>query len=244
MSKSILEAWSSLPPEVRAALVSSESSANSSVTARESSMCSISTKSSVTSEDDGGMSEFEEEDPDTGSILKMRALERAPKNVFEFTKTHERETTNVKKTALAMVTTKTTILTTSRGWRNVFSLPISYDVNIVPHGTLLDPANPQLLESTGVHPLEYNRRFAVIDAAVDEIYGERIRFYFTSRDIELHYIVLEGGELAKRPEVRSSSERSMCKQSPLLFWSLTATIHFVSHIHVILSITVSGQNAG
>ena len=123
-------------------------------------------------------------------------------------------------------------------------LPISYDVNIVPHGTLLDPANPQLLESTGVHPLEYNRRFAVIDAAVDEIYGERIRFYFTSRDIELHYIVLEGGELAKRPEVRSSSERSMCKQSPLLFWSLTATIHFVSHIHVILSITVSGQNAG
>ena len=60
------------------------------------------------------MSEFEEEDPDTGSILKMRALERAPKNVFEFTKTHERETTNVKKTALAMVTTKTTILTTSQ----------------------------------------------------------------------------------------------------------------------------------
>ena len=202
LSKSILEAWSSLPSDVRAALVSSETSTtSSSVTARES-MSSMSTKSSVTSDEDEGQFEFDEE-CDNGAVLKMRPLERAPKNVFEFTKTHELETTDVKKTASAMVTTKTTIVTTSRGWRNIFALPISYDVNIVPHGTLLDPSNPQLLDSTGVHPEGYNRRFAVIDSAVYGIYGVKIRYYFTSRNVELHFVVLEGGERAKRPDVSS-----------------------------------------
>jgi hypothetical protein len=201
LSKSMLEAWSTLPAEVRAALVNCETSASSSATIRESSTSSMSTKSSVTSDDDTGLSEFEAEDPDTGAMLKMRPLERAPKNVFEFTKTHQRETTNVQKTAASMVTTKTTILTTSRGWRNVFSLPISYDVNMVAHGTLLDPTNPQLLESTGVHPEGYNRRFAVIDAKIFEIHGDKIRNYFVSHNIELHYVVLDGGEPAKRPDV-------------------------------------------
>jgi len=210
LSKSILEAWSSLPSDVRAALVSSETSTtSSSVTARES-MSSMSTKSSVTSDEDEGQFEFDEE-CDNGAVLKMRPLERAPKNVFEFTKTHELETTDVKKTASAMVTTKTTIVTTSRGWRNIFALPISYDVNIVPHGTLLDPSNPQLLDSTGVHPEGYNRRFAVIDSAVYGIYGVKIRYYFTSRNVELHFVVLEGGERAKRPDAVDTILDKMCE---------------------------------
>jgi hypothetical protein len=201
LSKSIMEAWSTLPAEVRAALVSCETSASSNATLQESSASSVSTKSSITSDEETGLSEFDAEDPHTGTTLKMRPLERAPKNVFQFTKTHHRETTSVQKSAASMVTTKTTILTTSRGWRNVFSLPISYDVNIVPHGTLFDATNPQLLESTGVHPEGYNRRFAVIDAVIFEIHGNKIRNYFASHNIELHYVVLDGGEPAKRPDV-------------------------------------------
>jgi hypothetical protein len=108
----------------------------------------------------------------------------------------------VEKTPSAMKTTKTTVVTTSRGWRNVFTLPISYDINVVPHGTLLDVSNSQLLEATGVHPEGYNRRFAVIDAVVDEIYGEKIRNYFSGQNIDLHTCILNGGEPDKRPAVR------------------------------------------
>jgi hypothetical protein len=59
----------------------------------------------------------------------------------------------------------------------------------------------QLLESTGVHEEGYNTRFAVIDEAVDAIYGEKIRAYFTAQDIDLTTIVIQGGEPDKRPVV-------------------------------------------
>ena len=72
---------------------------------------------------------------------------------------------------------------------------------MVPSGTLLDPANPQLLDATGVHSEGYNRRFAVIDEEVDKIYGTKIREYFTTKNIELTACVLKGGEQDKRPEV-------------------------------------------
>lgn len=72
---------------------------------------------------------------------------------------------------------------------------------MVAHGTLLDPANPQLLEATGIHPEGYNRRFAVIDAEVDRIYGGKIRNYFVERNIELTTCILSGGEADKRPAV-------------------------------------------
>jgi hypothetical protein len=75
---------------------------------------------------------------------------------------------------------------------------------MVPHGTLLNVSNPQLLEATGVHPEGYDRRFAVLDAEVDKIYGEQIRNYFASRNIDLTTCILNGGEADKRPEVRTS----------------------------------------
>ena len=56
---------------------------------------------------------------------------------------------------------------------------------MVARGTIFDPANAQLLHSTGVHSEGYNRRFATIDAEVDKIYGSKIRAYFTARNIEL-----------------------------------------------------------
>jgi len=141
----------------------------------------------------------------------MRPLERAPKNVFEIHKTHEHETTEVvNKTPATTVTTTTKVVTTGRGWRNVFSLPISYDINMVPHGTILDPTNPQLLHATGAHPEGYNRRFAVIDTAVDEIYGEQIRDYFVNNGIELVTCVLNGGEAEKRPQAVDKILDDLC----------------------------------
>jgi len=208
LPSSVLEAWSSLPAEVRAALVSSELSSNrSGITARTSSVSisSLATSSSNSS-DSGSKSENDREEieetcPKTGAKMVMTALERAPENVFAFTKTSKSKKVEVKKEQASLVTTKTTVVTTGRGWRNVFSLPISYDVNMVAHGTLLDPTNPQLLEATGIHPEGYNRRFAVIDAEVDRIYGDKIRNYFVERGIELTTCILSGGEADKRPAV-------------------------------------------
>lgn len=206
LTPAMLDVWSALPADVRAALVRSElASSSDSLTNRESTVSMTSSASTSSVSDDGSkekLEEFLEDCPQTGAKLVLRPLERAPENVFAFTKTSTSEQVNVEKNSVSTVTTKTTVVSTSRGWRNVFSLPISYDVNVVPYGTLLDPTNPQLLESTGVHPEGYNRRFAVIDAAVDTIYGDRIRAYFSVFEIELHTVVIEGGEPAKRPAVR------------------------------------------
>jgi len=110
----------------------------------------------------------------------------------------------VEKTAAALVTTKTSIMTRTKGWRNIFNLPIAYDVNMIPRGTILDPTNPSLLEATGNHPEGYIRRFAVLDDAIDSLYGERIRNYFALQGIELTTCVLKGGEDDKRRAVSLS----------------------------------------
>jgi 3-dehydroquinate synthase len=218
---SILEAWNSLAPEVRAALIATEMSSVSTLKTHTSVSSITSSGSSDTSGEKNSTIEEEEQTsninsetdssvmievcPEAGTKTILRPLERAPENVFEITKTTSRETVAVQKTASSTVTTKTTVMTTSKGWRNVFTLPISYDVNMVPNGTLLDPTNMQLLDSTGVQEEGYNTRFAVIDAAIDEIYGEKIRAYFTAQGIELTSIVIQGGEPDKRPAVSFDS---------------------------------------
>ncbi|CAB9509293.1 3-dehydroquinate synthase [Seminavis robusta] len=213
LSASILEAWTSLPPEVRSALVTSElgipnpatagSNGTPSTTKPESFSISSYTSGSSSSSDDAGENtdnsgETVEICPKTGTKVVLKPLERAPKNVFEFSKTHTEESTHVEKTSAAVVTTKTSIMTRTRGWRNVFTLPIAYDVNMIPRGTLLDPVNPSLLEATGNHPEGYNRRFAVFDDAIERLYGEKIRAYFAVKGIELTVCVLNGGEADKR----------------------------------------------
>lgn len=164
-------------------------------------------KSSNSTEEDNVFVEICSE---TGSKTTLRPLERAPKNVFEFNKKTSRETINVEKSGSSTVTTKTTIMTSSKGWRNIFSLPISYDVTMVPSGTLLTPSNLQLLESTGVHPEGYNTRFAVVDEAVNNIYGEAIHKYFAAQDIELTTILIPGGEPDKRSDAVDKILDSMC----------------------------------
>jgi 3-dehydroquinate synthetase len=205
LSPSIVETWSSFSPEVRAALVELELSKRNENTNNKSLISTYSSVTSNTGSESGSADktdstdEILEMDSTMGTEILLKPLDRAPNNVFSFSKTHTKETTEVEKTAASIVTRKTSIVTRTRGWRNIFTLPISYDVNVIPHGTILDPFNPQLLDSTGPRSEEYNRRFAVIDRAIEQLYGEKIRNYFTANGIELTTCVLAGGEDDKRP---------------------------------------------
>lgn len=204
------ETWESLPAYLRSALVSTEMSrSTSSPTLSSSSAASASPVSS-----NGSSSNVEAEvtgvDPVSGATMIMQPLERAPKNVFAFTKTTESTSTKVEKKASSIVTTTTKTITGAKGWRNVFSLPISYDVNMVTHGTLLDPSNLQLLHSTGIHTEGYNRRFAVIDADVHKIYGTEIAQYFQRHGIELTMSILSGGEAEKRTDAVDKLLNDLC----------------------------------
>jgi 3-dehydroquinate synthase len=213
-----LEAWESLPEQIRAALVSKETGDNnmpsssnttvSSVTKSSHSFPSASSSSAASQDDE--KDEFHEDCPDSGGKVVLRPLERAPKNVFSFEKTHVEEVVHVQKNGNKLTTTTTKTVSTGRGWRNVFSLPISYDVNVVPHGTLLDPSNPQLLHATGPTSEEYKRRFAVVDNAVDELYGDAIRAYFVAKGIELTTIIINGGEADKRPDAVDKILDELC----------------------------------
>lgn len=211
LSPSVLEAWNSLPDKVRRALVAMELSGN---TAEDKAL--LTNSDSSTSLDDSDSSrtdnsdEIVERDSSTGTTTVLKPLERAPQNVFSFSKTLKQQTTTVEKTSAALVTTKKTVMTRTRGWRNVFSLPISYDVNVIPYGTILDPSNPQLLESTGHHPEGYNRRFAVVDDSIEALYGDKIRAYFAANGIELTTCILKGGEADKRSSAVDSLLDALC----------------------------------
>lgn len=218
--KSVADMWDSLAPDVRAALISSELKGEGMLKAQQrdrsgSSTPTVMSRSSSTvsflndqnsslgsSKEDSEAGVIIEKCPVSGADVKLTPVERAPDNVFAFTKTHLEEKSEVVKKASTTVTTTTKVVSTSRGWRNIFSLPISYDVNMVAHGTLFDSVNSQLLDATGVHPEGYNTRFAVVDAEVDTLYGDKIRNYFTERGIELTVCVINGGEADKRSQVR------------------------------------------
>jgi 3-dehydroquinate synthase len=223
--KSVADMWDSLSPEIRAALISSElkdsdgnmtkvtqlsGSSTPSILSRSSSDAFLEQESSIESSKDNDSEVTYEKCPVSGATVTLTPVERAPKNVFAFTKTHTSEKSEVVKTPAATVTTTTQIVSTSRGWRNIFSLPISYDVNMIPHGTLFDPVNSQLLDATGVHPEGYNTRFAVIDIEVDKLYGDKIRDYFTAKGIELTTCVVNGGEADKRPKAVDDILDELC----------------------------------
>ena len=209
---SVIESWHSLPDYVRSALVSSElaSTSNSSV-GDKMTLSSVSTVSSNSSDkSSNSVGEKHEVCPITGDKVILKPLEMAPNNVFTFEKTHAEETKLVEKVGRKTITTTKKTVTSGRGWRNTFNLPISYDVNMVEQGTLLDPSNPQLLHATGPASEEYKKRFAVIDACVDEIYGEKIRAYFTAKGIDLHTCIINGGENDKRSEAVDTILDDLC----------------------------------
>lgn len=215
---SVWETWASLSKEVRDALVKSEISSSDTMQSSKSSNTSHSFLSSSSSDNSDTESNntdpkeavFYETCPTSGDKVVLQPLERAPLNVFKFEKTHVEHKVIVEKTANSVVTTKTKVVSTGKGWRNVFTLPISYDVNMVAHGTIFDPANSQLLYSTGPPTEGYNRRFAVIDNCVNEIYGDAIRNYFTVQGIELTTCILNGGEAEKRSDAVDKLLDDLC----------------------------------
>mmetsp|Transcript_42774 Transcript_42774/g.90937 ORF Transcript_42774/g.90937 Transcript_42774/m.90937 type:complete len:425 (-) Transcript_42774:835-2109(-) len=220
--KSIADMWESLAPDVRAALISSELKAENDGLKRTSSTPTVMSRSSslLTFEQNSSIgSDTKESDetevtrekcPVSGADVVLTPVERAPKNVFAFTKTQVTEKSEVVKTSAATVTTTTKVVSTSRGWRNIFQLPISYDVNMVAHGTLFDTTNSQLLVATGVHPEGYNTRFAVVDADVDKLYGDKIKSYFEAKGLELTTCVISGGEADKRSKAVDTILDELC----------------------------------
>ena len=219
---------------MRAALIASELSSSDGKTAtstssgtpsRQLSSASLSDQtSSVGSSNNFETSTSYEKCPVSGAQVELIPLDRAPKNVFAFTKTHLTEKSEVVKKSNATVTTTTKVVSTSRGWRNIFSLPISYDVNMVAHGTLFDPMNSQMLDATGVHPEGYNTRFAVVDVEVDKLYGKQIRDYFTAQGIELKVCLVNGGEADKRSQV--STNHLHCEQL-LIYEVLIGVVFYI-----------------
>jgi 3-dehydroquinate synthase len=209
--QSLLDSWNSLPANIRSALINNSGDLNKTDhTALNSDLSSSSRTSEESSDDSNSFEEICEVCPDTGSKTLLRPLERAPSNVYSFDKEHIDTQTNVQKVGNRTITTMTKTVSTGRGWRNVFSLPISYDIDIVAHGTLLDPSNPQLLHATGVPSEDYKRRFAVIDNAVEALYGDAIRNYFSSKGIELSTVIINGGEADKRPDAVDKILDALC----------------------------------
>ena len=210
LSASVVESWQSLEPEVRAALIEMELASKAiSISVPSTTLSSTASDSSASGTEEK-LHTFHEFDNKTGSQVILKPLERAPKNVFSFSKTSTKESTEVERTSAALVTKKTSVVTQTRGWRNVFTLPISYDVNVIPYGTILDPSNPQLLDATGPHVEGYNRCFAAIDDAIEEKYGDKIRDYFVAQGVELTTCVLTGGEADKRPAAVDKLVDSLC----------------------------------
>ncbi|CAM9843620.1 unnamed protein product [Chrysoparadoxa australica] len=112
--------------------------------------------------------------PLNGFPAKAEPLPRAPENVFVFRNEANQEVF---------------------GWRNIFSLPVEYDVEI--SSGLLNTESSVLavrhLPADGPR-----RRFIVIDEAVHEIYGAKLAAYFEHHGIETCYVVLPGEEANKR----------------------------------------------
>jgi len=79
----------------------------------------------------------------------------------------------------------------SRTWKIETALPISYEV-LETHG-VLDPENPEL--SATCRP--GSRTTVIVDAVVDDLYGDRVRGYFDARDVDARFLVIESAEEMK-----------------------------------------------
>ena len=100
--------------------------------------------------------------------LRLEPLPRAPENVFSLRDPQTNE---------------------HQGWRNTFSLDISYDVEMCPD--LLSFPNKALAHKHIPADL-LRRRFVVIDANVHEFYARELDEYFNHHGINAHVMVLPG----------------------------------------------------
>lgn len=126
------------------------------------------------------------QEPLEGSNVAAEPVPRAPENVFIFRDEETRK---------------------PLGWRNVFDLPIKYDVELV--DGLLEPSNSVLarrLLPEGGH----QRRFLVVDQSVHELYGGEIANYFEQNNMEMKCVVLPGEECNKRWEAVDAILDQLC----------------------------------
>jgi len=83
-------------------------------------------------------------------------------------------------------------------WRVEAPLPVSYEVRMTTG--VLDPSNPALLDAGTVVRAERLRRFVVIDAEVNAIYGDNVRKYLEHHHVEYSLCVLPVSEETKTME--------------------------------------------
>ncbi|KAG5180242.1 hypothetical protein JKP88DRAFT_166645 [Tribonema minus] len=120
--------------------------------------------------------------------VRPEPLPRAPENVFVFRRASDGA---------------------PLGWRNVFQLPIQYDVELCRGGVLSADCTAlatRLMPASG----DLRRRFLVVDAAVQELYGAAIAKYFDHHGIEVHTVVLPGEECNKRMEAVDAILEQLC----------------------------------
>ncbi|CAM9308685.1 unnamed protein product [Choristocarpus tenellus] len=77
------------------------------------------------------------------------------------------------------------------GWRNVFDLPIQYDVELCPN---MLSANSTVLSTHFLPKDGPKRRFIVIDEAVHKLYGPKMVANIRQHGVEPHFVVLPGEE--------------------------------------------------
>jgi 3-dehydroquinate synthase len=95
----------------------------------------------------------------------------------------------------AAVTRPAPAVTPGRTWEVSASQSISYAVQLCPG--VLEPTNPALARAGTDPDRDSRRRFVVIDDAVDELYGNRIRSYFAKHEIEGRFVIFDSCEERK-----------------------------------------------
>ena len=85
-----------------------------------------------------------------------------------------------------------------QGWTVRAQKPVAYPVQVVPD--LLDPVNGALAQAARNGSASRARRVVVIDARVDELWGERIRAYFAVHDLPIQATPMRCPEEAKTME--------------------------------------------
>lgn len=83
----------------------------------------------------------------------------------------------------------------STRWNIATTLPVSYEV--VETSDLLEPENSELASTCAP---DAGVTTVVLDATVDDLYGERVRSYFTARGVRTRYLVMDSHEEMKTVE--------------------------------------------
>lgn len=80
-------------------------------------------------------------------------------------------------------------------WRVRARQVVSYDVHMM--SDVLAPANRALIEAGATSPTDRPRRFVVIDAAIDKLYGAALRRYLDHHNCDYYLCVLPASEEGK-----------------------------------------------